>query len=322
MNYGDVLTRAWQITWKYKVLWIFGILAGCGSDGGSGGNGGSSNARVSQDAGSLPPQMERFFDRALTFFERPEVIIGLVVFFLIFIVLAIFLSNVGRIALISGAHQAEEGAETLSFGTLFKEGKTRFWRFFGMNLLISLPFIIAILAIMGIGIFLAFAADSGTNIETAFLAFLPLFCTLLCIIFFFAIVIGIILQQAQNAMVIEELGITDSIRRGWEVLKNNIGHIILMAIILFFISAVAGVVISLPVLVIVIPAMFSFILGQAESMQPLILMGVCLAAYFPIALIANGILTTYAQASWTLTYLQLTQESPETPKDDKIIEYA
>jgi len=27
MDYGNVLSRAWQIIWKHKVLWIFGILA-------------------------------------------------------------------------------------------------------------------------------------------------------------------------------------------------------------------------------------------------------------------------------------------------------
>ncbi len=33
-NFSEVLTRAWQIIWKHKVLWIFGILAGCGQGGG------------------------------------------------------------------------------------------------------------------------------------------------------------------------------------------------------------------------------------------------------------------------------------------------
>ena len=28
-DFGGVLTRAGQILWKYKILWIFGILAGC-----------------------------------------------------------------------------------------------------------------------------------------------------------------------------------------------------------------------------------------------------------------------------------------------------
>jgi hypothetical protein len=35
MDYGEVLTRAWQIIWKHKVLWIFGIFAGCSGQGGS-----------------------------------------------------------------------------------------------------------------------------------------------------------------------------------------------------------------------------------------------------------------------------------------------
>jgi hypothetical protein len=26
-NFGEVLTRAWQIIWKHKVLWIFGVFA-------------------------------------------------------------------------------------------------------------------------------------------------------------------------------------------------------------------------------------------------------------------------------------------------------
>ena len=27
-DFSEVLTRAWQITWKHKVLWIIGILSG------------------------------------------------------------------------------------------------------------------------------------------------------------------------------------------------------------------------------------------------------------------------------------------------------
>ena len=43
-NFGEVLTRAWQIIWKHKVLWIFGILASCGR-GSGGGNGGGGRRR-------------------------------------------------------------------------------------------------------------------------------------------------------------------------------------------------------------------------------------------------------------------------------------
>lgn len=34
INYSAILSRAWNITWKYKILWIFGFLAALGSGGG------------------------------------------------------------------------------------------------------------------------------------------------------------------------------------------------------------------------------------------------------------------------------------------------
>ncbi|MGD8398342.1 MAG: hypothetical protein PVG11_05750, partial [Anaerolineae bacterium] len=36
MDFGKLLTRAWQITWRWKVLWILGFLASLGSGTGTG----------------------------------------------------------------------------------------------------------------------------------------------------------------------------------------------------------------------------------------------------------------------------------------------
>ena len=60
VDYGGVLRRAWQITWRHKILWIFGILAGCSRSGSSGGSG-NNNVRVNQQGGvDLPPEMQQF----------------------------------------------------------------------------------------------------------------------------------------------------------------------------------------------------------------------------------------------------------------------
>lgn len=40
LNIGKILTRSWQIIWKHKILWVFGILAGFASGRSSGNNGG------------------------------------------------------------------------------------------------------------------------------------------------------------------------------------------------------------------------------------------------------------------------------------------
>jgi hypothetical protein len=29
IDLGEIITKSWKITWKFKVLWIFGILSGC-----------------------------------------------------------------------------------------------------------------------------------------------------------------------------------------------------------------------------------------------------------------------------------------------------
>ena len=62
MDIGEVLSRAWQIIWKHKVLWIFGILAGCAS-GGGGGNPGSG---VSWQSDKLPHQLRTQLTRFKT----------------------------------------------------------------------------------------------------------------------------------------------------------------------------------------------------------------------------------------------------------------
>ena len=47
--------------------------------------------------------------------------------------------------------------------------------------------------------------------------------------------------------------------------------------------------------------------GQNPSYTPLIVAGICFAVYLPFLWVLNGILTTYLQSAWALTYLRLTR---------------
>jgi hypothetical protein len=80
MDFGYVLKRAWEIIWKFKVLWIFGILASCGQASGSGGS--NSGYRFSSQESNFSPQIERFFN------QLNPAIIALLIALGIFIVLA------------------------------------------------------------------------------------------------------------------------------------------------------------------------------------------------------------------------------------------
>ena len=79
-----------------------------------------------------------------------------------------------------------------------------------------------------------------------------------------------------------------------------------MAIILFVLGFVIGLVVAIPILVIVIPAVFAFAIGNAQNTTPLILAGICFCLYLPVAWLLGGILTAYTESAWTLTYMRLT----------------
>jgi len=297
-NFGEVLSRAWQIIWKNKVLWIFGVFAGCSRAGGSGGSGGGGGG--SGPGGGQPfSELERVFDQIGQWIsDNPWVIAVFVILVLVLLVLSIFLGTIGRIGLIKGTYQAERGAERLIFGEVFSESMPYFWRVFGLSLLIGLLFLLLFLPLIFFGIITA---------GIGFLCILPLLCILIPISWGVMVVI----EQANAAIVLEDLGIGDGLRRGWEVVKANIGTMILMALILFIGSAVVGIVLAIPLIVAVVP----LVIGSAAGVErtPLLIFGVCCAVYLPILLILNGILTAYIQSAWTLTFMRLTKPQDNAP---------
>jgi hypothetical protein len=297
-NFGEVLTRAWQITWKYKVLWIFGILAGCAQGGGGSGSGGAGGGgRAGNDGNGtnpFPPGMQSEFQRVADWISNNWWAIALVVLFIILLViLFVFLGTVGRIGLIRGTLQAETGAGALAFGTLFSESTPFFWRIFALQLLVALAFVLLFLPLLVVGIVTA---------GIGFVCLLPIFCLLIPV----GIAVNMILEQAYVAIVKENLGIIDGWRRGWGVVRANFGPIILMALILFVISFVIGLILAIPFFVVLFPAVFALAIGQGQNWTPLLWAGLCLLAYLPLMILLRGILTTFTGCSWTLTFLRLT----------------
>ncbi len=312
-NFGEALTRAWQIIWKHKILWVFGILASCGRSGGSFNSNFSSRGGGNGSGGQLPeipPQMMRWFQTIEQNLTTIVVAVLAVVCILWFI--TIFISSIGKIGLIRGTAQADGGAESLVFGELFSGSVPYFWRIFGLSLILSLPvFIIAMtIAVVVVG---GIAASGGN--ETAIVGIvgmMPIMIGCLCLLVPIMFVLGMIFRQAENAVVLEEMGVLPAIARGWEVFKTNLGPIILMAIILAVIGFAAGFVIAIPFFIIVFPVIFAYMLGGGSNM-PFILMGVCMCIFIPVALILQGIITAYTESAWTLTYMRLTKPQDAAP---------
>jgi hypothetical protein len=309
-NFGEVLTRAWQITWKYKVLWIFGILASCGRGGGNGGGGnsGGSSSRPGNgsdfDPNNLFPQ--DMFREAVQWLNDNWWIIALIILAVIVLILFFYyLGTIGKIALIKGTLKAEQGVESMGFGELWSESQPYFWRVFGLSFLIGLAFLVILLPIVAIGIL---------SMGAGLVCLLPLICILVPI----GWAVSVIVEQADAAIVLEDKGMFDGFKRGWEISKNNLGSIIVMALILGIGGAIVGFVIALPIIIIAIPVAFG-VAGMGASgvtnnfNTPLIIGAACCVLYFPILLVINGVLTTYIQSAWTLTFMRLTKPQDNAP---------
>jgi hypothetical protein len=305
LNIGKILTRSWEIIWKHKVLWIFGILAGFAS-GRSGGNSGGNRSGSSGDtnpfSGGQVGQMEGQFRE---FFQQYMLII-IAVCLVIFILSILFyaLGMMGRIGMIKGVTKVESGAEKLVFGELWSESMPYFWRFFGLNFVISLAFAIIIIPLVLVGVLTA---------GIGFVCILPIICLLVPI----GWAVGLILEQAQVAIVMEDLSMVDGFKRGWEILKSDVGGIIVLALILGVAGFIIGIIIALPIILAFLPMIFSLSSMQnSNSVPPTVWISLaCCVIYFPVLLGLSGILTAYTKTAWVLSYLQLTKpaENENTP---------
>lgn len=310
-NFGEVLTRAWQIIWKHKVLWIFGIFAGC-SRGSGNFRGNSGGGGTGGTGGQLPPELMRILQiiqqNLATF-----IVVGCILVLLIWAI-TIFLSTIGKVGLIRGTYQAEGGTEKLIFGQLFSESTPFFWRVFGLSLIVSVPILVVFAALIaGFAAFAISASNGNDAARVGVFGLLPLLIGCVCILVPVMFVVGMIIRQAENAIVLENMPVLPAISRGWEIFRANLGPIILMAIILAVVGVVVGLIVAIPILAVVVPAAITFAVNRAENWTPMIFAGVCLCLYIPVAWLLNGILTAYTESAWTLTYMRLTASPPENP---------
>ncbi|MDX1436987.1 MAG: hypothetical protein R3335_09255 [Anaerolineales bacterium] len=294
MDYGEVISSAWRIIWKHKVLWLFGILGSCG------GSTGSSSGSVNWQFSASPD-----FGLELANFPtdwRLSLIIGVgAVLIVALVVLVVFLSTIGRIGLTLGALRADQGEETLSFGDVFRSSTPYFWRVFFLNLLIVVSVFILI-AIFGV----FFLAASLLTLGLALLCLIPLLCVLVPISWLAFTYI----EQANVSLIVEDLNIGAALRRGWDVFSGNLGSMIIIGLFVILIAFVSGFIFSLPITISLFPLFASLFAGEGTLGAAGIVAAVCIVLYLPILFILNGVIRSYLGSVWTLTYLRLTSEAP------------
>jgi hypothetical protein len=293
LDYGEVLSRTWQITWKYKGLWVLGFLASCGSGGGGGGGGGGGNTSGSNyTGGDFGAPMHEFQQMMETIPAWVWVVIGIVV--LILILAAIVLGVIGAGGLIAGFKRADEGHD-IRLGEAFRLGVKYFWRLLGFRLLLALLSIVVAVVVVA-----AVVGSIG-------ICLIPLICLGIPL----ALAIGVYVSLCQVALIDDDIPVTQVFKQVWDLVRIHYGPAALMGVILVFGGFVAGLIMAIPAMVTMVPLMIALASNDTTSLTTgAIISGVCFVGYLPVLLLLNSVLQTYLNGAWTLTYRRLTGKGP------------
>ena len=100
-----------------------------------------------------------------------------------------------------------------------------------------------------------------------------------CLVLPVALVLNVLRSFANRACMLEDLGVLDSYKRGWQVLTANLGE----AIVLFIVQVVVSIILGVGV----------FIVGMMACICCLL---------WPLVLLATGAVTAYLSTLWTLAW--------------------
>jgi hypothetical protein len=316
MNYSEVFSKAWQIVWKFKALWIFGILSSCaraGSGGGGGsigGRGGSSHLINSGGVFAspnvvLPKQVYQWYLQTQSAWDTEPLgvfLIVLAVFFVVMalVVLSLFLGVLGRVGVARGAWLADAGEEKLNFSRIFNESKPYYWRVFLFFLLLFVASI-AIGGLVAIPILLVIVFTLGLGL----LFLIPLFIVV-------AFAIKILIEQTIVAIVAEDLGVFAAIERAWKLLVEKPWPQVVVGLATSIGEIAVMFVLVIPIFLVLIPFFISiFFQTDAVIGVGAIISGAGFILYLPVMILTSGILYAYIGSVWALTFKRLTQ--PLTP---------
>ncbi len=298
MEFGAVLKQAWRITWRHKILWIFGLFAGGLGGGASGaGNFPTGSGDVSTDPLGQFEQLERAREWLL---ENLVLVIALGT---VLVLLGLVLWVVGiaaRGGLVRLVHDAEEGREVRAVNG-WSTGFRMWGRLFLLGLVLYTPLVIlaVLIGLVTFGPMIA-AAIQGVDPTPAIASMCGgiLIGGLLLLVSGF--VAGLLHELGVRHAVIADQPALRSIGLAWGDVRSRFKDVFVMWLILVGVGIAYGIGVG------VIGAVFGLVMLVS------VLGGAWLAAVavgfvlFLVLLLPTAIYSTFYSAVWTLFYRRLT----------------
>jgi Ca2+/Na+ antiporter len=339
MDHSQILKRAWNILWSYKMLWVFGFLLALASAGGVRNyrpqtpDFNQRNPAFSFDQWRyrLTPEMQRALGDVQRLFSQ-EMIgfwIGLAItlvclFLLVAIIFAIirYVSTVSIIRMVDG-HEAT--GEKVGFRQGWRLGWSRAaWRLFLIDLVIGIPLALIGLVMFGcsmLPLILAVTSQRGGAIAAFAMLAAGLICIWSILFMVIGLAVGLVINLIRRSCVLDGNGVIDSIKLGVKLFRRELKDASLMWLILAAIH-IGYVIVIIPVVLVLVgigllvgggAGLATYFglqaaAGQATAIVTAVILGLGLF-FIILGLPLNfleGLRLTYFSTSWTLTYRELT----------------
>jgi hypothetical protein len=301
MNYSDVLKRAWTVTWRYKILWLFGLFAGAASYSFNG-----SSSRSGDTSYNGTGTEFRALERALA-----PYLWALVALAVVFIAVAIvwwILSIAATGGLIHLVNEAEDGRPVRARDG-WRVGFQKWGRVFLQMLVIGLPMLALILLLTVVVLVSVFGAGAGAAAKSpaAVISAIGGMCFVLVLFIVVAVPLSVVLavigQLGLRYGVIDDVPAVQALKRGWADLRGKRGAFV-MFLIMWGVGIGYGIAAAVVMLFTIVPAVFMFIARQYAVAVLLVLLGVA------ILIVPNAVFAAFSSAAWTVFFRKMTGRTP------------
>jgi len=307
-DFGSVFSRAWNITWKHKILWIFGFFTALIS-GSNGSYGNNFNYRFGRGDtpryyGQLPPEIKSIVDWANqldwgTIVAYISIALTLMcALWVVFVILGI----IGRGGLIGGIVKADsDGA--VSFREAWALGRRYFWRLLAVMVLEFLTMLAAVFVIL---------------LPVIILAVIPFVCCLgiplAVVVLAGFLFLSLYFYYVQLAIASEDLSLTAAFGKAFNVLRDRIVPSFVIGLILFIVNIgifLATAILFVPSMGLLFAAFWPMIFEMGTLNMGLLYAAIIVGLVtLPVVWLIESVVETWRTAVWTLAYKQFSRSVP------------
>lgn len=306
MQYWDIVTRSFRISWNHKYLWLIALFSGEG--GGAGFNysynqstGGNPSSRVS------PAEIQHQITTWIS--DHIGLIVFLIALWIVLVIAFFILAAICEGATVRAA--AEHDAERpFGLGWAWRSGVATMWvivRFRLLLVALSLPVVLIVA-----GFVFAVAASISNNNGGAAVALVLLTVLLLLASIPYFVYLFFLDRFGTRAVVLEQIGARAAIVRAHRLLFKRLGRALLVLLLAIGLGIALGILVACALAIVAVPlALIGAVLVGSGSapVWPLVVLGVLILA--PITLIVEGFLAAVSSTYWTLAFRRIDLDPPQ-----------